>query len=122
MRTKVGGKTIPNRGIHNRESPFLSGGSATTRHHKVPLGCREERSATRAGRSQNKDLQKIRRRVTKDTMPDNRGDPVDCRRCAAELGANGVHPACIQSVIWPNLGTPPKMRAASRRTPFKGCK
>src|SRR6218665_3026286 len=39
------GKTISNRGTHNRESPFLSGGIASTWHHKVSLGCRAERSA-----------------------------------------------------------------------------
>jgi len=49
----------------------------STRRHKVPLGCGAERSATRAGGRQGKELQKIRRRVTKDTMPDNRGDPVE---------------------------------------------
>ena len=72
QRTKFRGKTIPNRGTHIRENPFLSGGSASTWHHKVPLGGRTERSATRAGRSQDKEPQKIRRRVTKNTMPDNR--------------------------------------------------
>src|SRR6218665_4173194 len=72
QRTKIREKIIPNRGTHNRESPFLSGGSASTWHQKVPLGGRAERSATRAGRSQDKELQKIRRRVTKNTMPDNR--------------------------------------------------
>src|SRR6218665_2685117 len=74
---KVRGEIIPYKGTHNRESPFLSGGSASTRHQKVPLGCVAERSATRAGRSHGKELQKIRRRVTKDTMPDNRGGPVE---------------------------------------------
>ena len=68
QRMKFRGKTIPNRGTHNRESPFLSGGSASTWHQKVPLGGWAERSATRAGRSQDKELQKIRRRVTKNTM------------------------------------------------------
>src|SRR6218665_779140 len=51
QRTKVRGKTIPNRGTHNRKSPFLSGDSASTWDHKIPLGGRPERSATRAGRS-----------------------------------------------------------------------
>src|SRR6218665_1673661 len=60
-RTKFRGKIIPNRGTHNRESPFLSGGSASTWHQKVPLGGRAERSATRAGRRQVEELQKIRR-------------------------------------------------------------
>jgi len=32
--------------------------------------------AGRAGRSQDKELQKLRRRVTKNTMPDNRWDPI----------------------------------------------
>src|SRR6218665_4091389 len=49
QRTKFRGKIIPNRGTHNRESPFLSGGSASTWHQKVPLGGRAERSASRAG-------------------------------------------------------------------------
>src|SRR6218665_4047140 len=71
QRTKFRGKIIPNRGTHNRESPFLSGGSASTWHQKVPLGGRAKRSATRAGRSQDKELQKIRRCITKNTMPDN---------------------------------------------------
>src|SRR6218665_3620241 len=71
-RTKFRRKTIPNRGTHNRKSPFLSGGSASTWYQKVPLGGRAERSATRTGRSQDKELQKISRRVTKNTMPDNR--------------------------------------------------
>src|SRR6218665_2293127 len=70
-RRKFRGKIIPNRGTHNRESPFLSGGSASTWHQKVPLGGRAERSVTRVGRSQVEELQKIRRRVTKNTMPDN---------------------------------------------------
>src|SRR6218665_741807 len=74
QKTKVRGKTIPNRETHNRESPFLSGGNASTWHHKVPLGGRAERSATRARQSQDKELQKIRRCVTKITMPDNGGD------------------------------------------------
>src|SRR6218665_353506 len=43
----------------NRESTLLYGGSASTWHQKVPLGGRAERSATRAGRSQDKELQKI---------------------------------------------------------------
>src|SRR6218665_2439201 len=75
QRTKFRGKIIRNRGTHNRESPFLSGGSASTWHEKVPLGGRAERSATRAGPSQVEELQKIRRRVTKNIMPDNRRDP-----------------------------------------------
>src|SRR6218665_2216142 len=68
QRTKFRGKAIPNRGTHNRENPFLSGGSASTWHRKVPLGGRAERLATRARRSQDKELQKIRRRVTKNTI------------------------------------------------------
>ena len=42
---------------------------------KVDSGDRAEKTATRASRSQDKELQKIDRRISEYTMPDDRGDP-----------------------------------------------
>src|SRR6218665_578386 len=45
------GRPFQTEGPTIEKAPFLSGGSASMWHHKVPLGGRPERSATRAGRS-----------------------------------------------------------------------
>jgi len=59
---------------NNRESPFLSGGSASMWHHRVISGGRADKPVTRAGR--NKELQKLGGHISEDTVPGNSGDPI----------------------------------------------
>ena len=62
------------------ESSFLSGGSASTWYHKVNSGCWAERSATRAGVSQYKELQKIGRCTSDDRREPRMDVPLDHRQ------------------------------------------
>src|SRR6218665_2041795 len=55
---------------------FSVGCSASKWHHKVTCGGRAERSAIRASRSKDKVLHKIIRRISEDTVPYDRGDPI----------------------------------------------
>jgi len=59
--------TVPNRGTHNRESPFLSGDTWSKWHHEVI-------SEGRAEKIQEKELQKIDRRISENVETDDRED------------------------------------------------
>ena len=73
---KSEGRQFPNGGTQNRESPYLSGGSASKWYHKVTCGGWVERLVTRAGKSQDKELQKSSRCISEETVSRERGDPI----------------------------------------------
>ena len=69
------------RGVHSKQMDrqsrhFCSGSSASKWYHKVTYGGRATRSATRASRSKDEELQKIIRGVSEDTVPDDREEEI----------------------------------------------
>jgi|SRR6218665_2508836 len=92
-RTQVRGETMPNRETHNRESPFLSGGSASECHHKLSYLRRPNGEiATRASRGQDKELQKISSCISEDRSA--RRYKRSYNGCVAGPGDSGARPAC----------------------------
>lgn len=71
-------------------------------HHEVTSRGVAERSATRASLSEDKELKKMGRRLSEDTVPDDRGDPVWIG-CSAELGASEARLVCFLLLFLPFL-------------------